>query len=419
MLRYVDAWVGKPLCFALTRVRRLSRALGFRAGPTGAVRKILFIKLIERGSTVLACEAVKRAERLVGPENVYICVFEQNREILDVLSIIPRANQFSIRTGNIFELVVGTLRVIAQVRRLKIDAIIDMEFFARGSAILAYLCGGTRRVGMHGFMREAPYRGNLMTHRVAYSPYVHTAHTFALLVEALAHSPAEVPLLKAPVNASVPFVPSFRPAKELTRRVGEMLAGNPEGEVGSPIIVFNPDTQDPLRVRKWPGERYVELGKRLLREYPNALIVLTGMPSERGDVEVLCEAIGSPSAVNLAGLTNLWELMTLYTLADVLVTNDSGPAHFASATGIHRVVFFGPETPTLFGPLGDRTRIIYKRLACSPCVSAYNNRFSPCRDNVCIHSITVDEVYDLVQECLAAREQLHLEAASADAACSP
>ena len=43
------------------------------------------------------------------------------------------------------------------------------------------------------------------------------------------------------------------------------------------------------------------------------------------------------------------ELLTLYTLADVLVTNDSGPAHFASLTPVHTVVLFGPETPLLFG----------------------------------------------------------------------
>ena len=361
------------------------------------------MKLIEHGSTVLAGEAVKRAERMVGPENVYVCVFEQSREIFDVLSLIPRANQFSIRTDNAFRLVIDIIGTLIRVRRLKIDAVVDMEFFARGSAILAYLCGATRRVGTHGFMGEAPYRGDLMTHRVLYNPYFHTAYAFALLVDAFDHDPKEVPLLKVPIETSTLFVPSFQPTRELRARVRAMLSEEAEGEIGSPIILFNPNIRDILRVRKWPAERYVELVRRLTPAYPNAQIVLTGMPDEQDAAQALCQAMASPNVLNLVGRTNLWELLTLYCLSDVLVTNDSGPAHFASATEIHQVVLFGPETPALFGPLGDRTRVIYKQLACSPCVTAYNHRFSPCRDNVCIRSITVDEVYDLVCDCLVAR----------------
>ena len=66
-------------------------------------------------------------------------------------------------------------------------------------------------------------------------------------------------------------------------------------------------------------------------------------------------AIGAERAVSFAGQTTLRELLTLYTIADVLVTNDSGPAHFASLTPVHTVVLFGPETPRLFGSLAPAT----------------------------------------------------------------
>ncbi len=95
------------------------------------------------------------------------------------------------------------------------------------------------------------------------------------------------------------------------------------------------------------------------------------------------------------------ELLTLYTLASVLVTNDSGPAHFASLTPVHTVVLFGPETPLLFGSRSPATTIIWKQLACSPCVSVFNHRLSPCRNNVCMQSITVDEVFDAVRRAVA------------------
>ena len=105
----------------------------------------------------------------------------------------------------------------------------------------------------------------------------------------------------------------------------------------------------------------------------------------------------------MAGRTSLRDLIVLYTLADVLVTNDSGPGHFASLTEIDAVVLFGPETPALFAPLGGRAHVVWAGLACSPCVSAFNYRLSPCRNNVCMQAITVDQVSGKVREALAAR----------------
>ena len=141
--------------------------------------------------------------------------------------------------------------------------------------------------------------------------------------------------------------------------------------------------------------------QRLLAAYPNATVVVTGAPAEGPAAATLCAAIGSPRAISLAGKTTLRELLTLYSLADVLVTNDSGPAHFASLTPIHTVVLFGPETPRLFGSLSRSTTIIWKELACSPCVSVFNHRLSPCRNNVCMQEITVADVYSAVEAALA------------------
>ena len=82
-----------------------------------------------------------------------------------------------------------------------------------------------------------------------------------------------------------------------------------------------------------------------------------------------------------------------------MVTNDSGPAHFASVTRMPTIVLFGPETPALYGSLGE-TYPVYAGLNCSPCVSAWNHRKTPCTDNVCLKAITVDQVFDRVRDLL-------------------
>jgi ADP-heptose:LPS heptosyltransferase len=87
----------------------------------------------------------------------------------------------------------------------------------------------------------------------------------------------------------------------------------------------------------------------------------------------------------------------LYELADAMLTNDSGPAHFASTVGLRTYVLFGPETPELYGPRVNSVPI-YARLACSPCVTAANHRNTPCRDNRCLQVIEPAFVVGKIQE---------------------
>ena len=130
--------------------------------------------------------------------------------------------------------------------------------------------------------------------------------------------------------------------------------------------------------------------------YADVGIVFTGAPSEAPSVEELVQQVGSSRCVSLAGRTTLRQLLVLYGLAEVLVTNDSGPAHFATLTPVDVVVLFGPETPALFAARSPRTHPLWAGLACSPCINAYNDRNSTCRDNLCMTEITVERVLDEV-----------------------
>ena len=113
-------------------------------------------------------------------------------------------------------------------------------------------------------------------------------------------------------------------------------------------------------------------------------------------MEELVRQLGSPRAFCLAGRTSLRQLLIVYGFADVLVTNDSGPAHFATLTSVDVVVLFGPETPLLFGAPSPRNHALWAGIACSPCVNAYNNRQTACRNNVCMQMITVNLVFETV-----------------------
>lgn len=382
-------------------MRRLGSLLASSDVQNVPVRKILFIKLIEQGATVLAYSAIEKATQMVGRKNVYFCVFDENRAILDILNILPEENIFAIRHQHFHHFLWDILKLLLRVRHLGIDATIDMEFFARASAILAFMSGARRRVGLHRFTGEGPYRGDLLTHRVHYNPYLHTAKAYHLLVEALTADPNDLPLIKEPIHNVEEKVPAFVPSPEERTAVAQLLERYFGKRQAGPLILINPNASDMLPLRKWPTERFIALGKRILEERPDVFLVITGAPSEAESAEEVCAQIGSERACCLAGKTTLRELLVLYTMADVLVTNDSGPGHFASMTDIRSIILFGPETPGLFGPIGGRGRTLYAKLACSPCVNVFNHRFSPCRNNRCMQAISVEAVYSAIQECLA------------------
>src|SRR5216110_55178 len=389
-LQRTDRWVGAPLCAILTLLRRIFECTG-RPGPH-QVRRILFVKFAEQGSTVLAYPAILRAIEMVGRENVHFVVFEDNRFVLDAMEVIPDGNVITIATKSFFGLATGALRAVLQIRKIGIDAVVDMEFLTRFSAILTFTTGAKSRVGFHTFFGDGPYRGDLMTHRLLYNPHLHNSQMFEAMVEALTRDPAMLPTFDFKPPATQPFA-KFNQAPGEAAEVDALLRRENPAVGSAPLILLNPNASDLLPLRRWPPLRYVQLARRLLERYPEVFIVFTGAPAEAAPNNQLADEVGSDRVITLAGKTTLRQVLVLYTRSAILVTNDSGPAHFASMTPIRVVTLFGPETPALFAARSPNATALWAGIACSPCVNAYNNRQSVCRNNVCMQAITVDDVF--------------------------
>lgn len=392
-MRFLDRWAGVPMTAVLTGVRRLGDAM--RGPETEPPKRILIVKLVEQGATVIAEPALRRAVELVGRDNVFVAVFEENRFILDLLDVIPPENTITLRHNNLVVCAADTLRAIRRVRQEEIDTAIDFEFFSRFSGALTYLSGARRRVGFHSYAGEAGYRGDLMTHRVPYNITHHASQLYSVLVEA-ATMPANMlpaidfrPVVGRQVTRFDPYPDEVRTVEAMVRRV----IGRQEIP---PFMLFNANAGDMLQHRRWAAQRYVELAKRLLNRYPQLMIAFTGSPEEQLQTQDIAGAVGSARSVSLAGQTTLRQLLVLYGLADILITNDSGPAHFASLTPVEVVTLFGPETPVVFGSKSARSHIVYHSLACSPCVNAFNQRYTACTRSLCMEHISVDDVFDTV-----------------------
>jgi ADP-heptose:LPS heptosyltransferase len=314
----------------------------------------------------------------------------------------------TIDAGGLLSTALSGLGLLRRLRAVRADVAVGLEFFARSSAILTYLSGARCRVGLHSHSGEGPYCGDLHTHRLVYNPYLHTADLFTVMVQAIDHPPGRFPAFDLPwlarVGAGEPDEGErrrrrFSPSAADTEAVRALLRDAFAVDRLPRLVLLNANCSDLLPLRRWATDRYVALAVRLIAERSDAAVVLTGAPSEAEEAESLAARIRAAlprdagwRCVSMAGRTTLPQLLALYALSDILVTNDSGPAHFATLTPVDVVTLFGPETPALFAARTPRNHVLWAGTACSPCVNAFNNRLSACHDNVCMQRITVEQV---------------------------
>ena len=399
-MRAIDHWVGVPLCAVASPLVALMDGVKniFGGGPE-APKKLLFIELSEMGSAILVDPAMRNAQAR-GAE-LFFLIFKSNRASLTLLNTVKPENIFTIDSSSLGGLIKDTLRFLIIARRHRIDTVIDLELFSRFTALLTGLCGARHRVGYHIFHGEGLWRGFMLTRKVHYNPHIHITKNFLSLIHAAFAKQIEVPFSKIQISDSEVRLEQavINPAAlEKVRERIEKLAKESGIEYAhgkNRLILINPNASDLLPQRRWAQQRFSELIQGIHQQYPNDLILITGSPAEFAYVEKVRIVANIKNALNFAGQVSFGELPPLYTLSDVMVTNDSGPGHFSAVTPLRTVVLFGPETPALYGSIGNSIPIT-ANLACSPCVSAANHRKTPCQDNVCMQAITVAQVLDKV-----------------------
>ncbi len=392
--RALDFWLGIPLCWLLTLWRRANGWLMRHTEESIPPKKILFIKLAEMGAIALAMPAFEAARRRVGRENLFCVVLETNREMHDLIEFFPSQNVWSIRDNSLRSFVLDMRRLMHECRAHGIDTVIDLEGFARISAILSLLTGARTRVGFHRYLTEGLYRGDLYTHRVAFNYYLHASQQFLSLVEALDFAPDVDVLLKQPILIEDYRLPAFVSTDLETQTVLSRLETQLGRVFTRPLIVLNPSLTDLLPLRRWPRENFVELARRITDDHPQATLVLIGLPREREAARQFVAELSPRRVCSLAGQTTVRELVTLFASADLLISSDSGPAHMAAFTDLPIISIFGPETPQLYSPLSPHNTSLWAGLACSPCLTAFNHRRSACQANVCMTALTVGAVYE-------------------------
>jgi ADP-heptose:LPS heptosyltransferase len=157
-----------------------------------------------------------------------------------------------------------------------------------------------------------------------------------------------------------------------------------------------------LPIRAWPLASFQRLARELTAR--GFVVGVIGLAEDRSLAAAICES-SREQTVDFTGYTRtVRELMLLFHLSELLITNDGGPGHFAAMTPLRTIVLYGPETPDLYGTLDPDSFSFFSNLSCSPCLTAYNHRKSPCDgDNQCLKRIGPEEVLARALAMLASR----------------
>lgn len=399
VVRKIDYWLGAPICFLLTLVRYFSKLKPWQKKPAALAKKFLFIELSEMGSAILAYPAMKYLKKQYPGAEIFFMIFTKNRASVDILGLVKPANVLTINEQSLLSFFIDVFKNILRIWREQIDVAFDLELFARSSAILTYLSGAYKRIGFYKYYMEGLYRGDLLTHKVQYNFQQHISKTFLSLVKVATEPAKNYPTMSEKILDSEIEISSVVSSPQNKEQMWQKLKTiNSNIASNNNLIVLNAGAGQ-IPIRAWPIANYIELSKKILTDRNN-FIIITGGKADSSLRQEIYSALDNPHCLDLINKTNFIELIDLYNIADVLITNDSGPAHFASLTPIKNFVFFGPETPVLYAPLGKNTTVFYSNFPCSPCLSAFNHRRTSCHDNKCLQAISVEEIYKLIKTAL-------------------
>lgn len=245
------------------------------------------------------------------------------------------------------------------------------------TAALAWAAGARRRVGFAGHWRRA-----LLTD-VLPAP---TENGRVVVQSPTRAAMALVEQLGVPRGSLRPVLATL-PADE--RLADEVLARLYPGHATGPLVVFN-DNGAFGPAKSWGAERFAALAGHLLAHRPDARVLVHCGPDDREDARRIVAAAAHPAVRSLADEPRLpfGLAKALVRRADVVVSSDSGPRHFAAAFAVPTVCLLGPMDPRLGWSDHPGLREMRVDLACSPC----GKRVCPLGHHDCMRLLTVGDV---------------------------
>jgi ADP-heptose:LPS heptosyltransferase len=269
-------------------------------------------------------------------------------------------------------------RMLFLLRQYKPDVVISNAMSPTFlSSFMAYLSGARIRVGI-----DRHCRGGLNNIRIKEEAY-HEVELNREIAKAFMHTRIE-PTLNLDYS-------------EEDEVIANRLAAELLGEAGSKVCVaVQPGSGRMQQFKRWEKQKFKRLIDKLLNI--GTEVVVIGTEEEQEEIDFIQKRIKHKALKFLQSHVTLAQLSLFLKNTHLVVANDTSLVHLAAASGVPSVVIYGPTDPEKNEPWGVPSKIVRKKLGCSPC---YRYVIPHCRRNFkCLRDISVVEVFDAAKEML-------------------
>ena len=344
-----------------------------------AAKKILVMRYRFIGDTVLTVPFLRNLRQAFPAAQIDLMLEPFSGQVIEGCPYVDRVIPFEFKTIHTYSAAAkrGKLAGYLHYWRLIRSEGYDAAFVLKrslSSALLVRLAGVPRRIG---FATEG--RSVLLTDRVPYRQDQHEVENFLDCLRVL-----EVPIASKKLELWT--------TPENDAKIAAIFTQT--GWNGEELTVILHAAAS-LPAKQWPLERFARV-MTALRDRHHARFIYTGSAADAKLYRTI-ETLGPFNGLDLCGVTNVRENLSVYKSADLFFGVDSGPMHMAAAMGVPVVALFGPTDERKWGPWGEGHTVITKRLSCYPC------KPHKCADNDCMKQITAEEALDAVESRLSAR----------------
>lgn len=341
-------------------------------------RRIAVVRFSSLGDLILTLPALKILRERFPLASIDLIVKRQYAAVFDscpsIDGVIPFDKTAADSTSPFGDLV-------RTVRSSRYDLLLDWHGTLRSRSLS--ILGGARRVIR--FRKGSLRRRFLVATKIRIGEFPRTAERYARTIPGWqCGSPLPGPILTL---------------QEQERSIaGDLLEQSlPPGN--GPLIGFAPGARH--ATKRWPAERFADLAESIQASIPAIRgIVLFGDESER----TLAESIrlsGSSRSLNLAGKLTIRQTAAVMAHCHLLVSNDTGLMHLATAVAVPVIALFGPTSREFgFFPMGEHNRVIEQPLPCRPC-SLHGSAICPIGTHACMTSIGVERIVTEIDSVLS------------------
>lgn len=354
---------------------------------------ILFVKLCCIGDILFLTPAIRSVRTRFPEARITLLASTWIKEIAERIPSVDDVIYFDapMQKSSLFKRFTETLRTILTLRRRGFSSAVIAH---RSSvfSIMMFAAGIKQRIGFTG--------AALLTENVPFEETKHETARYLDLTERLTGPSGQSVMELSASTQDTEFGEQFLRSNAVdpgTRLIGIFPGGGD-----------NPGTR--MHIKRWPGQRYAALVKRLYQEERLIPIFIGGAPDTDVAAAIIESIEGDIPFVNAVNKSNLGQLTGLLAQCTLVLGGDSGPMHMAAALGIPTVTIFGPSDPRLVAPIGPKHRYIWKQAECSPCYTPAtvkdkkyfigNDFICTTGTHICIKEISVDDVYRTIMETL-------------------